>query len=582
MFRLSIRSALIGLFVLMMAVIIGQGLIALSKISSVNDSVLGIGRDSLPSVATAHQINSDLVRYRLAETRHIATSDPKMAAMSEEQLTKFSAEITALRKKYESLVASQVEREAYNALKVHLKEYQAASEASLVASRAGDKERAKSIYYGEGMKTSQAALAAAQQLVELNEAGARESVDGAAANYAAARTFTFLVLGIGVLTGLGAACFSFFGVARPIGHITASMGVLANGNTDAAIPFATRKDEIGHMAAAVRVFRDNMVENRRLAAEQKEAEIRAAADKKATEERELAQQRAADERAAAERKAAMNDLANDFERAVGNIIDGVSSASTELEAAATTLTKTAETTQQLSTTVASASEQASSNVQSVASATEEMTVSVSEISRQVQESSTIASEAVQQAQQTDTRITELSHAASRIGDVVKLITAIAEQTNLLALNATIEAARAGEAGKGFAVVAQEVKNLAAQTAKATGEIGGQITGMQAATQESVTAIKEIGTTISKISQIASTIAAAVEEQGAATQEIARNVQEAARGTSQVATNIVAVNEGAGETGSASAQVLASAQSLASESTLLKTEVRKFLATVRAA
>ncbi|MDQ2082333.1 methyl-accepting chemotaxis protein [Xanthobacteraceae bacterium Astr-EGSB] len=582
MFRLSIRSALIGLFVLMMAVIIGQGLIALSKISSVNDSVLGIGRDSLPSVATAHQINSDIVRYRLAETRHIATSDPKMTAMSEQQLTKFGAEITALRKKYDSLVASQAERDAYNTLKAHLDEYRTASEASLAASRAGDKERARSIYYGEGMKTSQAALAAAQQLVEINEAGARELVEAAAANYSAARTFTFLVLVIGVLTGFGAAGFSFFGVARPIGHITASMSVLANGNTDAEIPFATRKDEIGHMAAAVRVFRDNMVENRRLAAEQKEAEIRAAADKKATEERELAQQRAAEEKAAAERKAAMADLANDFEKAVGNIIDGVSSASTELEAAATTLTKTAETTQQLSTTVASASEQASSNVQSVASATEEMTVSVSEISRQVQESSTIANEAVQQAQQTDTRITELSHAASRIGDVVKLITAIAEQTNLLALNATIEAARAGEAGKGFAVVAQEVKNLASQTAKATGEIGGQITGMQAATQESVTAIKEIGTTISKISQIASTIAAAVEEQGAATQEIARNVQEAARGTSQVATNIVAVNEGAGETGSASAQVLASAQSLASESTLLKTEVRKFLATVRAA
>jgi methyl-accepting chemotaxis protein len=211
-----------------------------------------------------------------------------------------------------------------------------------------------------------------------------------------------------------------------------------------------------------------------------------------------------------------------------------------------------------------------------------MTSSVDEISRQVQESAKIADEAVKQAQQTDARINALSQAAGRIGDVVKLITAIAEQTNLLALNATIEAARAGEAGRGFAVVASEVKQLASQTAKATDEIGTQIAGMQAATNESVAAIKEIGGTISRIAQIASTIATAVEEQGAATQEIARNVQQAAHGTSKVASNITDVNRGAGETGSASTQVLASAQSLSRESHHLKAEVDKFLSTVRAA
>jgi methyl-accepting chemotaxis protein len=189
---------------------------------------------------------------------------------------------------------------------------------------------------------------------------------------------------------------------------------------------------------------------------------------------------------------------------------------------------------------------------------------------------------VTQAQQTDDRINELSQAAGRIGDVVKLITAVAEQTNLLALNATIEAARAGEAGRGFAVVAQEVKTLAAQTAKATDEISTQIAGMQTATQVSVTAIKEIGSTIGRISEIATTIASAVEEQGAATQEIARNVQQAAAGTTQVASNIVEVNRGAGETGSASSQVLSSAQALSAEGNKLKDEVNKFLATVRAA
>ena len=209
--------------------------------------------------------------------------------------------------------------------------------------------------------------------------------------------------------------------------------------------------------------------------------------------------------------------------------------------------------------VAAASEEASTNVQSVASATEELSSSITEISRQVQESARMASEAVGQARTTTDRVSELSKAATRIGDVVELINTIAGQTNLLALNATIEAARAGEAGRGFAVVASEVKALAEQTAKATGEIGQQISGIQAATQESVGAIKEISDTIEKLSEISSTIAAAVEEQGAATQEISRNVQQAAQGTQQVSSNITDVQRGASETGSASSQVLSAAQ-----------------------
>jgi methyl-accepting chemotaxis protein len=388
---------------------------------------------------------------------------------------------------------------------------------------------------------------------------------------------------IGVLLGLGAgAVIGQFGISRPIRALVACLQRLAKGD-DIDVVGADRQDEIGETAKAVVDIKLMLAAKaRREAEETAEADRRDAEAKRAAAEREAVQQKAAEEKAAAERKAAMRKLADDFEKAVGNIIETVSTASTELEAAANTLTKTAETTQQLSTVVASASEEASSNVQSVASATEEMTGSVGEISRQVQESSTIADEAVDQAHKTDVRINELSQAANRIGDVVKLITAIAEQTNLLALNATIEAARAGEAGKGFAVVAQEVKALAAQTAKATGEIGTQIAGMQMATVDSVNAIKEIGGTINRISHIASTIAAAVEEQGAATQEISRNVQEAAKGTSQVASNIVNVNRGASETGSASAQVLSSAQSLATESNHLKVEVQKFLQTVRAA
>ncbi len=350
-------------------------------------------------------------------------------------------------------------------------------------------------------------------------------------------------------------------VARPLKAMTKAMGELANGNFDVALPGLGRGDEIGAMALAVDQFKTKAAEKA---------------------QRDAGEKRAEEGRAAAAHKTAMIALADQFEAAIGTIVETVSQASAKLETYSATLSETAETTQQLTMTVTAASEQASANVQSVANATEEMSSSVNEIARQVQESSRIASEAVAQAGKTDSRIAELSQAATRIGDVVALITAIAEQTNLLALNATIEAARAGDAGRGFAVVASEVKQLAAQTAKATEEISAQVSGMQAATGDSVAAIKEIGGTIGRISEIAMLIAAAVEQQDAVTKDIARNVQQASAGTSQVTSHIGEVNRGASETGSASAHLLSSAQSLSGESNRLKQEVGKFLATVRAA
>ncbi len=363
-----------------------------------------------------------------------------------------------------------------------------------------------------------------------------------------------------VLFGLLIAFLIARGIVNPITGMTAAMGKLAGGDTSAVIPSRERSDEIGEMAVAVQVFKDNMIEAEQLRGEQAEIE----------------------QRQAQRRQADMNRMADDFEGAVGQIIETVSSASTELEASASTLTSTAERTQELTIAVAAASREASTNVQSVASATEEMASSVNEISRQVQESARMAGDAVEQAQKTNHRVGELSKAASRIGDVVELINTIAGQTNLLALNATIEAARAGEAGRGFAVVASEVKALAEQTAKATGEISQQIKGIQDATDESVAAIQEIGNTIGRMSEIASTIAAAVEQQGAASQEISRNVQQAAQGTQLVSANITDVQGGASETGTASSQVFSAAQSLSSESNRLKLEVGKFLNTVRVA
>ena len=370
-----------------------------------------------------------------------------------------------------------------------------------------------------------------------------------------------LMIGVAVmLTLIGSAVFAVLNIARPIRRIGGVLLQLADGNKAIEIPFTTRGDEIGDNARAARTFKDNLVRIEQMEAEQKDLEAAAAA----------------------RRKDEMMKLAGAFEAAVGSIINSVSSASKQLESAAGTLSGTAEETQQLSGMVAAASEEASTNVGAVASAAEEMSTSVVEIGRQVHDSSRIAGEAVRQAERTDAQINELLKAAGRIGDVVKLITAIAEQTNLLALNATIEAARAGESGRGFAVVASEVKALAAQTAKATEEIGAQIAGMQSATENSVCAIKEISATIARISDISTTIAATIEEQGAATAEIARNVNEAAKGTVEVADKIAQVSQGASATGTASGQVLSSARSLSSESGLLKAEVEKFLETVRAA
>jgi methyl-accepting chemotaxis protein len=374
-------------------------------------------------------------------------------------------------------------------------------------------------------------------------------------------TMQEIAAGAAVLIGLLIAFLIARGIIGPLSGLTSGMKELAGGNFGVVLPGLDRKDEVGDMAQAVETFKVK-------------------AEEKARDEAEAKVQQ--DLSAAKQRKADMIKLADDFESAVGEIVETVSSASTELEASASTLTATAVRSQELTRMVAAASEEASTNVQSVASATEELTSSVNEISRQVQESARMANEAVDQARKTNDRVSELSKAAARIGDVVELINTIAGQTNLLALNATIEAARAGEAGRGFAVVASEVKALAEQTAKATGEIGQQISGIQAATQESVGAIREISGTIEKLSEISSTIAAAVEEQGAATQEISRNVQQASQGTMQVSSHITDVQRGASETGSASSQVLSAAQSLSGDSNRLKLEVGKFLNSVRAA
>ena len=378
----------------------------------------------------------------------------------------------------------------------------------------------------------------------------------------ATRRTLLVVSGLGMLAGLIAATFiATIGIARPLDRLVKVLQRMAQGEIDAQIKEAARRDEIGAVGKAVEG-------------------IKAMVARKAAEEAEV--KRLADAAAAAERKRTMIELADGFERAVGSIVGMVSSSATELQTTAQAMTSSATETASQSTTVAAAAEQASANVQTVAAAAEELGSSVQEIGRQVLGSANLAQTAVGEADETHHLVQALTQAAARIGEVIGLISNIAAQTNLLALNATIEAARAGEAGRGFAVEATEVKELAGQTARATEEISQQIAQIQGVTGQAVSAIDAIAGRIREINGVATTIAAAVEQQGAATQEIVRNVAQAATGTDQVTSNIVGVAQASEATGAAATQVLGAASALSRQSEQLGTEVSRFLATVRAA
>jgi methyl-accepting chemotaxis protein len=559
--RLSISTKLSGVLGIALLALCVMGAIGVSAVRQIQE--LGSDRYAeavaLSNIETAVLVDIE----RAISAVHSAPSELDLGQLKAKQ-ERFQALLGETRKSLQATLA----KTASTSIK--------ASSADVIAAIGAFEDASKKVFDFAASFAQPDAIAALSGVVApaeiavqtaLQQFHAAADKNGAAKEatiQAAIATVTQVVIGLAMLLVVAIASLGYVtvarGVARPITALNEVMTKLSSGDLNVEVPYASRLDEVGAMAKAVEVFKRNAIERIRLEAAQRDT----------------------DQRAAAQRKTEMWQFADKFEAAISTIVATVSSASAELEVSASTLTRTAETTQSLSIAVAAASEEASANVQSVASASEELAASVNEISRQVHESRVIAGAAVAQAEATDTRITNLSRAASHIGDVVKLITSVAQQTNLLALNATIEAARAGEAGKGFAIVAQEVKALAAQTAQATSQIGNQIAAVQAATAESVTAIREIGETISRIAEIALTIASAVEEQSSATSEISRNIQQAAQGTTLVASNITDVNRGANETGSASAQVLTSAQSLSNESRRLKGEVEKFLTTVRAA
>ncbi len=560
--KYSIRAKITAVVAFLLIAMTGMGLLAVKNMRSLNASTVDINTSWLPSVRVLGDLRAGVITYRNVIREHLLSETLEEKEAMEKTLATVIESNTKIRQSYEPMITSPEERALYAEWSKTWDAYKKGTQEVMALSRRDAGKFPRDAHELNTKTVNKIGLQADEILkkdIDLNNTGADKAAADADANYSFAFAMLAAILGVAVVVGIGVGIYLIRDVSSGIASIVKPMQALGKGDLTAQVPHQGEKTEIGAMADVLQVFKEALIAKK-------------AADEAASRDAE----------AKIERGRRVDGITRDFESMIGEIVETVSSASTQLEASAGTLTATADRARELTTTVAAASEEASTNVQSVASATEEMASSVNEISRQVQESARMAGAAVDQARTTTDRVSELSKAAARIGDVVELINTIAGQTNLLALNATIEAARAGEAGRGFAVVASEVKALAEQTAKATGEIGQQISGIQAATQDSVGAIKEISGTIEKLSEISSTIAAAVEEQGAATQEISRNVQQAAQGTQQVSSNITDVQRGASETGMASSQVLSAAQSLSSDSNRLKLEVGKFLHAVRAA
>ncbi|MBR0793397.1 MCP four helix bundle domain-containing protein [Bradyrhizobium manausense] len=559
--KFSIRSKIISIVSLLLLGMVALGLLAGQSMRVLHANAHNISAHWLPSVKVLGELHAGTITYRATLRAHLLAETVDEKAAVEKALEKVVENNIAIGKSYQAMITSPEERALYEDWSKNWQDYKDIAIKVMALSRkeAGKLPREALELNKQAVKIGNESDDILRKDIGFNNRGAESETALASETYSSALTTLAIIVVIAIILGVGFSFYVVRDISTAIASIIHPMQALGQGDLAAEVPHQGDRTEIGAMAGALQVFKEALIAKR-------------IADEAA----------ASDAEAKIERGRRVDGITREFEQMIGEIVNNVSSASTQLEASAGTLSSTAKRSKELSTTVAAASEEASANVQSVASSTEELSCSINEISHQVQESARMASAAVAQARATSGRVSELSNAATRIGDVIELINTIAGQTNLLALNATIEAARAGDAGRGFAVVASEVKALAEQTAKATGEIGTQINGIQGATQESVNAIREISDTIDKLSEIVSAIAAAVEEQGAATQEISRNVQQAAQGTQQVSSSITDVQHGATETGSASSQVLSAAQTLSSDSGRLKSEVSKFLTGVRAA
>jgi methyl-accepting chemotaxis protein len=558
---LKIETKLLLAFAVLSVAACADGGATIFGLRGIRQGVDSLYTDALEGIRTGYQMNNLLADRRVAESEHIlSSSEPEWRAAESAIQTASNSFDIAYRSFAETIRSdSSIELKAATELKELIQRYGEMERRMITESRADQDAAAQKIYRSEMKDVYDRAGKLLDDLIEIQNRDAKDAYDSVGVvqwNTFASSAGLSATL---VLIALGAAFFVRRQVTSAIRGMTSAMGGLASGDLALKIPYVERQDEIGQMAGTLQVFKDALIANRK-------------ADEAAREEGERKTARAQK----------VDGLTNDFDRMVADLVGSLASSSSSLQQAAGGLTNSARATGRTTEGTVAVSQEVSQNVQSVASATEEIDSSLHEISRQVTEASRVAGDAVQQASASAESIASLSRSAARIGDVVKLITAIAEQTNLLALNATIEAARAGDAGKGFAVVASEVKALAAQTAKATEDIGVQVAEMQGATEATVETNKTISQTINLIAEISTAIAAAVEEQGAATKEISRNVNSVANLSSNVASSMEDISHKASETETAAKDVMTSAQTVSQVNTRLKSEVDRFLAAVQSA
>jgi methyl-accepting chemotaxis protein len=557
--RLSIGTKLITGLGLLLLAMTALGFFTLQRMSAMNDASEVVTADYFPSMASVAKMKSLVLEFRIKESHLLLSKSTEDAPATQQLMKTLTDQYNLERKNYTNLIDPGEETERFKKIDDAWSHYTAMHDQMVAAFTNGDKDKAATLLTsGMSAPFDQLTQLIADD-IDYNKSHGSTASENVQNLFQTTKTQTEIAIGLTALITVVIGFALVRSISAPLTKMTLAMRRLADRDMATIIPGIGRGDEIGRMANAVQVFKDNMIRTDELSLEQETLKTTAAAAQ----------------------KAAMNQTADAFEAKVGSLVSMLSSGATELQVTAQSMSATATQTNDQATTVAAAAEEASAGVQTVAAAAEELTSSIQEISRQVSQSAKITGKAVDDARRTDAIVRALADGAQKIGDVVQIITGIAAQTNLLALNATIEAARAGDAGKGFAVVASEVKSLANQTSKATEEIGSQIAQIQSATGEAVSSIKAIGMTIHEVNVIASNIAAAVEEQGAATAEIARNVQQTAASTQEVTTTITGVSRAANDTGAAAGQVLNAASDLSQQAEQLTGEVGRFIAGVRA-
>ncbi len=557
---LSIRNVLVGLSLLLTALIAAVGLLSSSSINAIQDRLIEVDEKWLPSVAAVHALDTAIAEYRIAESANILSSTPEQMEAANAGITAADAKLSRSRAIVEALISTPEERAAYDRFATEWNDYQGLHAQMVQLTETYRVEDASLFFKGEMADAYAVMTATLADLIRYNSDGSADAFAVSAGVHAAAIWRNYAMTAVGTLIGLAAIVFIVLRVTRPVGVLSATISQIADGRFDAAVEGTARGDEIGAMARAVDGFRGKLAEAERMRREQAEHDA-------------LAARRAREERL---------KIADDLKTRVGGLADAFLASSQRVSGAATNLSRTAEQTSHEAESVSLAAGEAATSIQTVAASAEELAASVQEINGQVVHSANVADTAFREAESANRHISTLAEAAGAIGDVVNLIKGIADQTNLLALNATIEAARAGEAGRGFAVVAQEVKQLASQTARATGEISAKIGEMQLATDTAVGSITEIVRTIADVKEIAAAIAGAVEEQGAATAEIAGNTSLAAHGANRVTGNIGNVGKSAERTGEASGELMELSGSLSAQAEDLRRAVEGFVADLRSA